>query len=142
MKRSELKRKTPMKRAAIRVNRDVAELSVKCSPRPRRIRSRERAVTKEEKQLWSRMVAAVGCIACYLDGIANDYVSIHHIDGRTKPECHKKVLPLCAGHHQSGTGNDKTLIAVHPDKARFEARYGAQLLLLQLVMTMIYKKGE
>jgi len=72
MKRSELKRKTPMKRAAIRVKRDVVELSVKCSPMPRRIRSRERAVTKEEKQLWSRMVAAVGCIACYQAGMPQE----------------------------------------------------------------------
>jgi hypothetical protein len=142
MKRSELKRKTPMKRMAIRVKRDVAELSVKCSPRLRTMKSKERAVTKEEKRLWSRMVAAVGCIACYMDGHAGDYVSIHHIDGRTKPECHKKVLPLCAGHHQKGTGNDKELIAVHPDKARFEARYGAQLILLQLILAMINKDGE
>jgi hypothetical protein len=141
MKRSELKRKTPMKRAAIRVKRDAAETSMKCSPRPKRMKSKERTVTREEKELWDRMVAVVGCVACYLDGIANDYVSIHHTDGRTKPECHKKVFPLCAGHHQKGTGNDKTLIAIHPDKARFEARYGTQAVLLQLVMTMINKKG-
>ena len=141
MKRSELKRKTPMKRAAIRVKRDVAILSVKCSPRPKSIKTRERTVTGEEKQLWSRMVAMVGCVACYLDGHANDYVSIHHIDGRTKPGCHKKVLPLCAGHHQDGTGNDKGLVAVHPYKARFEARYGAQLGLLEMVITMINEAG-
>jgi hypothetical protein len=83
------------------------------------------------------MAALVGCIACHLDGRPTDYVSIHHIDGRTKPGCHRLVLPLCAGHHQDGTGNDKELIAVHPFKARFEARYGSQLHLLQLVMNMI-----
>ena len=37
-----------------------------------------------------------------------------------------EVLSLCAGHHQDGTGNDKTMIAVHPWKRRFEAKYGTQ----------------
>jgi hypothetical protein len=105
------------------------------------MRSRERTVTEAEKRLWSRMVQVVGCIACYLDGTPTDYVSIHHIDGRTKPGCHKKVLPLCAGHHQDGTGNNKDLIAVHPFKARFEALYGNQLELLQLVMNLINNMG-
>ena len=59
-------------------------------------------------------------------------VSIHHIDGRTKPGAHRKVLPLCAGHHQDGTGNDKSRIAVHPYKRRFEARYGSQMELKAL----------
>lgn len=100
------------------------------------LKSKQRPVTAEEKELWSRM-AALGCIACLLDGVFNDYVSIHHIDGRTKPDCHKQVLPLCAGHHQAGTGADKTLIAVHPDKARFEQRYGRQEDLLDEVMGML-----
>ncbi|MEN6540877.1 MAG: Ref family recombination enhancement nuclease [Mizugakiibacter sp.] len=81
--------------------------------------------TKGEKLYWSRLVSAIGCIACRLDGITNNHCSIHHIDGRTKPGAHMNVLPLCAGHHQDGTdGTDK--IAVHPWKARFEARYGKQ----------------
>jgi hypothetical protein len=50
------------------------------------------------------------------------------------------VLPLCAGHHQDGTGNNKELIAVHPYKARFEARYGAQMKLLDMVMSRINNK--
>jgi hypothetical protein len=40
------------------------------------------------------------------------------------------VLPLCAGHHQKGTGPNPSLIAVHPNKARFEERYGSQMELL------------
>lgn len=91
---------------------------------------------KAEKALHSLM-AAFGCIACHIDGIKNTWVSIHHIDGRTKPGCHKKVLPLCAGHHQDGTGNDKSMIPVHPYKARFEARYGSQMDLMAIVMKKI-----
>ena len=91
--------------------------------------------TKAEKALWSRM-AACGCVACRKDGWRNLEVSIHHIDGRTKPGAHQKVLPLCAGHHQDGTGLPG-LIAVHPWKARFEARYGTQAELLAEVMEAI-----
>ena len=60
----------------------------------------------------------------------------HHIDGRTKPEAHTKVLPLCAGHHQDNTGQ-AGLIAVHPWKKRFEQRYGNQYDLLDEVMQRI-----
>ena len=91
----------------------------------KRMKTSQRAVTALDKALWNRL-AALGCIACRKDGNHNPHVSIHHIDGRTKPGCHQNVLPLCAGHHQDGTGEDKSLIAVHPWKAQFESRYGAQ----------------
>lgn len=103
------------------------------------LKSNQRAVTVAERALWNRMAGEVGCIACRIDGNVNPFVSIHHIDGRTKPECHAKVLPLCAGHHQDGTGNDKSMIAVHPYKARFEALYASQMELLAMVMERIGK---
>lgn len=84
--------------------------------------------TVAERGLWDAL-ADLGCIACLKDGRFNPVVSIHHIDGRTKPGAHSKVLPLCAGHHQDGTGAPG-LIAVHPYKARFEAKYGRQSELL------------
>lgn len=96
-----------------------------------------RAPTKAEKALHDRMAREICCIACRMDDIENHWVVIHHIDGRTKPDAHKKVLPLCAGHHQDGTGEDKAMIAVHPYKARFEARYGSQYELLEGVMNML-----
>jgi hypothetical protein len=42
-----------------------------------------------------------------------------------------RVLFLCAGHHQDGTGEDKTMIAIHPNKKRFETRYGTQKELMR-----------
>lgn len=75
---------------------------------------------------------AIGCIACLLDGRVTTAVSIHHINGRVKPGAHFEILPLCAGHHQEGTGIPG-LIAVHPWKARFEEKYGKQYELLDLV---------
>jgi hypothetical protein len=123
---SKLKRTSPMPSTGM--------LSVQSHQRtaPKRkatLKSKERAVTTAEKLLWSRL-AALGCVACKKDGNFNTHVSIHHVDGRTKPGCHQLVLPLCAGHHQDGTGEDKALIAVHPWKARFEARYGTQAELM------------
>lgn len=81
--------------------------------------------TAAQKRYHDLLCRHVGCIACRLDGEFNQIVSVHHIDGRTKPMAHWLVLPLCAGHHQDGTGRPG-LIAVHPWKARFEARYGTQ----------------
>lgn len=84
-----------------------------------------RSPTKAERLYWSRLVNVIGCIACRIDGVTNHHCSIHHISGRTAPGCHMNVLSLCAGHHQDGTGAPG-LIAVHPYKARFEAKYGKQ----------------
>jgi len=91
--------------------------------------------TAAERDLWDAL-AELGCIACRKDGRVNPVVSIHHIDGRTKPGAHRKVLPLCAGHHQDGTGAPG-LIAVHPYKARFEAKYGRQTDLLDDCLQML-----
>ena len=80
--------------------------------------------SKQEKMYWDLLAGYVGCIACRIDGNPNNYVSIHHIDGRTKPDSHKKVLPLCAQHHQQDDTDAAGRIAVHPFKAQFEQRYG------------------
>jgi hypothetical protein len=99
-----------------------------------------RPPTAEEARFMDA-IASLGCIACRKDGIENPWGSIHHIDGRTKPGAHFLVLFLCAGHHQAGTGENKTLIAVHPDKARFEARYGTQRELLAECIEMLKEQG-
>jgi hypothetical protein len=97
------------------------------------LKTRQRAVSAEDKVLWSKL-AALGCIACMKDGHYNTHVSIHHVHGRTVPGCHQQVLPLCGPHHQDdGSG----AIAVHPWKARFEARYGTQERLMAECMEMI-----
>lgn len=136
--RSPFKRTSPMPSTGM--------LSVQSHQRtaPKRkagMNSKERAVTTAEKLLWTRL-AALGCVACKKDGKFNTHVSIHHIDGRTKPGCHQLVLPLCAGHHQDGTGEDKTMIAVHPWKARFEARYGTQAELMDECAQLLFEQQD
>ena len=85
-----------------------------------------RSVSRVEKRFHDALCSVVGCIACRLDGATNFHVSIHHVFGRTKPGAHLMVLPLCAGHHQDGSGASG-LVAVHPWKRRFESAYGAQI---------------
>ena len=140
-----LQRKTPMARGTgfksavagaglLRVAAVQAKSSfpLKREPKSKPMASRGmkgRPPTADEARFMSS-IAALGCVACRKDGWHNADVSVHHIDGRTKSGAHLLVLPLCAGHHQDGTGTNPTLIAVHPYKARFEARYGTQQELL------------
>lgn len=88
-----------------------------------------RAVTTAQRAYHDVLCSVVGCVACRKEGRVNTWVSVHHIDGRTKPDAHWLVLPLCAGHHQPGTGAPG-LIAVHGSKRQFEALYGTQMELL------------
>lgn len=142
MKRTELKR-TPMRASSIakvpKPAKSVKSASIgtkKAAPAPRaKMKTRQRAVSAIEKALWSEL-AEIGCIACMKDGIYEPDVSIHHIDGRTKEGCHKLVLPLCASHHQEGTGKNPYYIAVHPWKNRFEARFGTQQELLAWCLSL------
>lgn len=106
-------------------------------PKPMKSRGMKgRAPTAEEARFMD-MMGTLPCICCLKDGWENWETSLHHVDGRTKEGAHFLVLPICAGHHQAGTGPNPTLIAVHPDKARFEARYGKQMDLLAECMAML-----
>jgi hypothetical protein len=97
--------------------------------------------TKAQKKFWDALCNTCGCVACRIDGIGNFNVSVHHLDGRTKPQAHWLVLGLCAGHHQDGTGAPG-LIAVHPYKARFESRYGKQKDLLVWAIEILQDRGH
>lgn len=99
-----------------------------------------RTPTVEQKRFHDMLATEIGCIASRLDGFFDPVVSIHHIDGRTKPNAHWLVLPLSAGNHQDGTGAPGR-IAVHPWKARFQARYGSQDDLLRQCIEILIERG-
>lgn len=97
-----------------------------------------------------RMMDKIGslpCIACYVNGIVNEVVSLHHINGRTADDAHAYVLPLCDCHHQHAAPASiraiyPWLIPVHADgtcggKAAFEALNGTQEHLYSLCLEMI-----
>lgn len=98
-----------------------------------------RSVTKEQKRFHDMLCQHVGCVACHKSGIFNTWVSIHHVQGRTKPDAHWKVLPLCASHHQYDSSSG--VIAVHPHKAAFEAEYGNQMALFIGAVAFLIESG-
>ncbi|MNG12635.1 hypothetical protein D3C84_962590 [compost metagenome] len=100
-----------------------------------------RTPNTQEKR-WHDLIAShIGCLPCLQDYQArNTHVSIHHIDGRTKPDAHWLVLGLCAGHHQRGYGLPGQL-AIHGDKRPHERRYGTELEQLARAAEQLLEMG-
>ena len=94
-----------------------------------------RTPTSDEKAHMSK-VAALGCICCLNEMGVQSPAEIHHIDGKTKPGAHYHVLPLCYLHHRAGVDCDE-YTSRHPDKRRFERRYGTEIDLLHIVLGML-----
>lgn len=95
-----------------------------------------RTPTAEELRVMDA-IGSLGCLACAADGNANPWISLHHLDGRTKPGAHLKVIGLCGPHHQQDDTDPMGRIAVHPNKARFERKYGSQYDLLASAMEQL-----
>lgn len=90
----------------------------------------KRAPTVDESR-WMNAIVAYGCIACHLDGMAPRPTAVHHILRGGVRMGHRFTLGLCdPGHHQGG--QEQGLVSRHPWKARFEAKYGTELELLEL----------
>jgi hypothetical protein len=79
-------------------------------------------------------VNSIGCIACLNMGYETppDYTLIHHIDGKTKPKAHFKVLPLCDNHHSR---YQKT--GLHYNLTRWELEHGTEDELLAQVESLL-----
>ncbi len=111
---------------------------------PKPIKSRGmkgRPPTAEEARFMDKM-GALPCIACLKDGWTNHVISLHHIDGRTKPGAHFLVIPLCGPHHQQDDTDVRQRISLHGRKATFQARYGTELELLAECMAKLKEQGE
>ena len=80
-----------------------------------------------------RKVRELGCIVCWNEMQIYSPAAIHHTDGKTKPEAHFRVLPLCGAHHQTGGYG----VALHAGKAEFERRYGTEQELMDQVQKML-----
>ena len=93
--------------------------------------------TKAEKQHMGK-VAALGCIACYLQGTPGTPAELHHPRsgvGRGQRASHFDVLPLCAAHHR-GT-HHPAVPSIHLSKQAFIERFGTEAALLTLVRQLI-----
>ena len=82
-------------------------------------------------------VAAIGCIACLIDGNPGTPPELHHPRssagmGQKAPDT--EVMPLCHRHHR-GTDHPRTP-SIHLDRLAFIARYGSETELLARVRAM------
>lgn len=98
-----------------------------------------RAPTADERRVMDAL-GRLPCIACLMNGQRTELISLHHIDGRTKPGAHFWVIPLCAYHHQHAAPLEiriayPWLVPVHAagsigGRKEFEDRNGTQQELL------------
>lgn len=91
-----------------------------------------RALTKADKARATKL-RDLGCIVCLLGGEGPTPPAIHHIDGQTKPGCHKLTIPLCPNHHQiKDNFYPPRWASRHGDgRAEFERWYGSEQHLLK-----------
>lgn len=107
-----------------------------------------RNATAIEKRLANK-IGEIGCICClnkswYTTDMqeqeSTKFISLHHIDGRTKPWAHAKVLPLCAYHHDVPAPNHAPpeLTPIHRgNKKEWVEFNGTEEALLKQVYEMI-----
>lgn len=90
------------------------------------------------EQAYLDAVAALGCVACWMDAVEDTPAVIHH--SRLRPDgtaygagvraSHFEIAPLCPPHHVGGV---KGVPGRHSDEAEFTARYGDDLHLQAVV---------
>jgi hypothetical protein len=94
-------------------------------------------VNTKDRQHLSQL-AALGCIACRLDGHYETPAEIHHIRtgmGMGQRNSHQKAIPLCPAHHRGTAG--KAVPSVHGTPKAFLFRYGTELDLLAEVNRLL-----
>jgi hypothetical protein len=134
MKRSPLKRKTPL-----RNRRDKSKTRTKVLDRKVRIKSfgggqrlpkrtmrKKRPVPTRAESAWMDRVCSLGCMIC------GKRANLHHVRtgyGVSQRASHFEVLPLCPDHHQYGGIG----VAFHDGPRTWMAKFGTEIALLQSV---------
>ena len=127
MKRTPLQRKTPMPRQRAgkrrRIDADGQPVTV---------------LTGKARSANFERVAALGCIACLIDGNPGTPAELHHIRetaGGGQKALDTDVLPTCPAHHR-GTMHP-AVPSIHLDRLTFIARYGSETELLARVRALL-----
>lgn len=101
-----------------------------------RLKKRSNDPTKKDREYWDQ-IAQLGCIigprGCY------GRITIQHCGtgiGRRKD--HKKVIPLCWGHHLGREGID----GKHISKPVWESKYGTEEQLIMRVAIRLKSTGK
>ena len=96
-------------------------------------KSKKKAATTKERYHMNK-VASLGCIACQVIGYEDTPCELHHIrtdSGTAQRASHYEVIPLCMRHHR----HDKN--AIHRSKVNFEADFGTEKHLLDMVNDLL-----
>lgn len=94
-------------------------------------------MTKDEKAHLSK-VAALGCIACFIQGTPGTPAEIHHPragSGMGQRASHYDGIPLCPAHHR-GTMHPK-VTSIHLARIDFIDQFGTEQELLKQVRHMV-----
>lgn len=78
-----------------------------------------RTPTAEERRVMDK-IGALPCECCARMGRYSPVISLHHTDGRTKPNAHMKTLPMCGWHHDTPAGKD--FLIMYPDLVPIHAK--------------------
>jgi hypothetical protein len=94
----------------------------------------------EEEERYLDEVAQLGCIICLLYLSIKDSPSeIHHVDGKTKPGAHFKIIPLCDKHHRN---KGKGYVSRANGKIPFEEAYMPEEDLIELTRKAVELRRE
>ncbi len=98
--------------------------------------------TKAEKA-WMDKIVQLGCIVCLIQNRGYVPCLPHHMLNQSGRRIgHMHTIPLCdPGHHQ-GAPKSSGEISRHPNKARFEAKYGTEEHLLELTRKAVGGNGK
>lgn len=78
-----------------------------------------RTPTADERRVMDK-IGALPCECCARMGRYSPVISLHHTDGRTKPNAHMKTLPTCQWHHD--TPASKEVLIQYPDLIPIHAK--------------------
>lgn len=93
--------------------------------------------TKAEKA-WMDAITQLGCLICLLQGRGFVPCAVHHmLDEGGRRIGHLYSIPLCDPGHHKNAPKSSGEISRHPNKARFEERYGTEQYLWEKTREMI-----
>lgn len=99
-----------------------------------------KTATKNELRHMS-VVAALGCVVCRNNGIADSPAVVHHVRegrGMAQRAANFIVIPLCPAHHTDGGRG----VAYHASPRLFEANHGTELDLLAQTIELLMYRGN
>lgn len=94
-------------------------------------------MTKAEKAHLGQL-AALGCIACYVQETPGTPAEIHHLRdgvGMGQRSGHFRAIPLCCAHHRGTAG--LSVPSIHGSKNAFIEAFGTEEELLNLALSLI-----